>query len=297
MELFLNEWSALSLSDENTLPESLNFFGFWELLTLLKGKGVKKIYVPRDIRQRFLSYCLHSDNGDLQMLCYSFKSLLGDWTEGFAYAMQTADHPSLYSVFAGMSWSKDQPLVSLCLSANDSGDAVKGNIFRLAENGTWILYKQHQSVGNLYKDNLSAFQPFWEAYEFRECRQKNPEVEPVWNLEKTGNIMNSYGFPLATLSPGELMPLLEKAGTAIAECNGWVYDERVTKKNNSSRKHRVIFKSGHFKRKNSYLSIDFEHPDGCFELLDKYGCHLGERFFRDGSNTGAEISSSHNIEV
>ncbi len=46
MELFLNEWSALPLSDENTLPESLNFFGFWELLTLLKGKGVKKIYVP-----------------------------------------------------------------------------------------------------------------------------------------------------------------------------------------------------------------------------------------------------------
>lgn len=86
MELFLNEWSALPLSDENTLPESLNFFGFWELLTLLKGKGVKKIYVPRDIRQRFLSYCLHSDNGDLQMLCYSFKSLLGDWTEGSAYA-------------------------------------------------------------------------------------------------------------------------------------------------------------------------------------------------------------------
>ena len=109
--------------------------------------------------------------------------------------------------------------------------------------------------------------------------------------------MNSYGFPLAPLSPGELMPLLEKAGTAIAECNGWVYDERVTKKNNSSRKHRVIFKSGHFKRKNSYLSIDFEHPDGRFELLDKYGCHLGERFFRDGSDTGAEISSSHNIEV
>lgn len=47
MELFLNEWSALPLSDENTLPESLNFFRLLGTSDFVEGKrGEKDLCSP-----------------------------------------------------------------------------------------------------------------------------------------------------------------------------------------------------------------------------------------------------------
>lgn len=297
MELYLNEWSAGPLADGGYSVERCNPFRFFDLLKKLKDKGVSKVYFPEEVRQGFLSVCIHSGNQDLRNLALAFKPLLEKCAVCSEYAMTADGNDAFYSMFAGISWKAGLPLVCLCHSEADCEDMVPGTIWQGSEAGGWRVLKTAQTVGNLYDDNLASFASFWEQLAFRECSRKHAEQEPIWNFGEVNRIMKAYGFPLVGLESGELMAQLEKAGTEIAECNGWVYDERVTKNNNSDKVHRVIFKSKHFIRSNNYLSIDFEHPDGRFELHDKKGKHLGERYFRDGKDTGAKISSNHNIEV
>jgi hypothetical protein len=120
---------------------------------------------------------------------------------------------------------------------------------------------------------------------------------PVWATDLANDILVEKNFPLVSQVPDEKMEILTATGTRIAVLNGWILDQDVTSKNNKGAK-RLIFRPLNSRRM-AYISIDFRHGDGRFELFDRRGKHKGEVFFKGGGiipdtkdNTG-----NHDIEV
>jgi hypothetical protein len=85
-------------------------------------------------------------------------------------------------------------------------------------------------------------------------------------------------------------------GRKVAELNGWIYNHRVSAMNSTDKKRRIVFDSRRLFTgyKTTYLSIDMEGPDLCFELCDRHGYHLGE-VDRYGNVSNPE--QHHNLKV
>ena len=131
----------------------------------------------------------------------------------------------------------------------------------------------------------------------KKCKDINPLEKPMWNTDVTQKYHDEIKAQLdmAKDSPELKRALLLQHATAIANINGWVLDEGLSKKNSSGKVKRKVFKPGAFKKKNAYLSIDFEKPEIRFEHHDRHGAHLGEIDWK-GDPTD-DPKADHNIAV
>lgn len=109
----------------------------------------------------------------------------------------------------------------------------------------------------------------------------NPIDDPIWN-QNTGTILELLDLKKINLGEGQKEAFILKVGSMVAEMNGWVWDEQVSKWNKNSGQLRKIFRSSSGIT-TAYLSIDVEKPAGEFELFDRKGDykwpinHMGEK--------------------
>lgn len=127
-----------------------------------------------------------------------------------------------------------------------------------------------------------------------QCRLKNPQREPLWNQGVVQEVLKDVDF--VNGSKEEKKERYIRYGYRVAELNGWFYNRRVSAMNTTSKKKRIVFDSQRLFTGYpvSYLSIDLEGPDLCFELCDKRGYHLGEV---DRNGTVSEPEQHHNLTV
>lgn len=130
------------------------------------------------------------------------------------------------------------------------------------------------------------------------CKEHKALVEPFWNTAPTKKYHELIEEDLALMKQGQKdkIQTLLMHSEFIANINGWVKDEAMTKKNRSSNKIRRIFRPEFFKRKDAYLSVDVEKFDIRFELHDSRGRHLGEISWDNGQVTGRP-KTNHNLNV
>ena len=92
----------------------------------------------------------------------------------------------------------------------------------------------------------------------------------------------------------ELVAYAEEIGTKICIENYYIYEQELSKKEQSaSGKHRRIFSIINKDKKKQYISIDFAH--GMFEFLDEHGQHKGEFRFDGSYNSVPE--SNHSLKT
>ena len=127
-----------------------------------------------------------------------------------------------------------------------------------------------------------------------QCRLKNPQKEPLWNQGVVQEILKGVDF--ISGSKEEKRQRFIDYGRKVAEFNGWVYNRRVSALNTNTQKKRVVFDSQRLFTGYaiSYLCIDLEGPDLCFELCDKRGYHLGEV---DRNGVVSDPEQHHNLMV
>lgn len=127
-------------------------------------------------------------------------------------------------------------------------------------------------------------------------------IHPIWNA-KTKALLEEMQFPQSLEGRKEKISELKEVGELVAELNGWIKDNNITKYNRSKDHIRLIFTT--FSRPgDAYLSIDLKNPKGCFEHYDHRGQHLGEISFEDGkpiprgdSDTGKDTKGKHNLKL
>ena len=110
-------------------------------------------------------------------------------------------------------------------------------------------------------------------------------------------------FPQSLEGRKDKISELKEVGELVAELNGWIKDNNITKYNGSKNHIRLIFTT-YSRPGEAYLSIDMKNPKGCFEHYDHRGQHLGEISFKDGkpiprggSDTGKDTKGKHNLKL
>lgn len=125
---------------------------------------------------------------------------------------------------------------------------------------------------------------------------------PIWN-KKTEDLLKRMEFPQSIEGRKEKISELKEVGSLVAELNGWIKDNTITKYNRTKEHTRLIFTT--FSRPgDAYLSIDMKNPKGCFEHYNHRGQHLGEISFLDGkpiprggSEKGQDTEGKHNLKL
>lgn len=127
-----------------------------------------------------------------------------------------------------------------------------------------------------------------------QCRHINPQEKPLWNQGVIKEIL--VGIDFISGSKDEKRERFIRYGCKVAELNGWILNRRVSTLNSTATKKRIVFDSERSFTGSaiSYLCIDLEGPDLCFELCDKHGYHLGE-VDRHGNVNKPE--QHHNLKV
>lgn len=126
------------------------------------------------------------------------------------------------------------------------------------------------------------------------CRLLNPQKEPLWNHDVVDEILKGVDFIGG--SKDEKREKFINYGRKVLECNGWIFNSRVSALNSSEKKKRIVYDSRRMFTSTpiSYLCIDLEGPDLCFELCDRRGNHLGEV---DRNGVVSDPQQHHNIKV
>lgn len=127
-----------------------------------------------------------------------------------------------------------------------------------------------------------------------QCRLINPQKNPLWNQSVIQELLRGVDF--ISGSTDEKKGRFTIYGHKVAECNGWIYNKRISTMNTTKNKKRIVFDSQRLFTGYaiSYLCIDLEGPDLCFELCDKHGYHLGEV---DRNGDVSEPEQHHNLIV
>lgn len=131
-----------------------------------------------------------------------------------------------------------------------------------------------------------------------ECRKYNPLENPLWNKDASLAYHSSIEDRLAMIGadPRQKIAILGCVSETIAELNGWVKDENLSKINSNNGMVRSVYRSSDKYRKISYLSVDFEKMDVYFELFDKRGNHKGE-YKWDGELSDNPDSKTHKLKL
>ena len=127
-----------------------------------------------------------------------------------------------------------------------------------------------------------------------QCRQINPQEKPLWNQAIVKEML--VGVDFISGAKEEKRERFISYGRKVAELNGWIYNSRVSALNSTDKKKRIVFDSERLFTGYaiSYLCIDLEGPDLCFELCDRRGYHLGEV---DRYGKVSEPKQHHNLKV
>lgn len=291
MTIYLND---LSLAGGQGLLEDWDkFIAFNDLIDELIRIGQVSLVAPKDLWSMPLGGVnvttktksdgtpLPNDQGIFVQLVYrKFKPK----TQGEPLFSETEDM-AVASSSVGEAANNGAPVVSITFDEHYAQEKLEGWL-KLAGNDA--VKKDVNNIFSGSAKNLTFIT------DLTQCRLKNPQKEPLWNQDVVQKLLKGVDF--ISGSAEEKRQRFIDYGRKVAEFNGWVYNKRVSTLNTSSQKKRIVFDSHRLFTGYaiSYLCIDLEGPDLCFELCDKHGYHLGEV---DRNGVVSEPEQHHNLKV
>lgn len=292
MTIYLND---LSLTGGKGLLEDWDKFkAFNELIDELICIGQVSLVAPMDLWSKPLGGTnvpaktkidgtpLPSDQGNFVHQVYrKFRPR----TQGEPLFSEEEDM-AVVSSSVGAAAACGAPVISITFDERYAKDRLDGWL-KLAEKKEVI----ETSVNNIFSGSAKNLTFITDL---TQCRLKNPQEEPLWNQTVVQEILKDVDF--ISGSKEEKKERYITYGRKVAQLNGWIYNHRVSVMNSTDKKIRVVFDSQRLFTgyKISYLCIDMEGPDLCFELCDKRGYHLGEV---DRFGKVSEPEQHHNLKV
>lgn len=292
MTIYLND---LSLSGGKGLLEDWDKFkAFNELIDEMTHIGQVSLVGPKDLWNMPLGGInvasktqsdntrLPDDQGNfIQQVYRKIKPK----TQGEPFFAEDKDM-TVTSSSVGMAATCGAPVISITFDERYAKEKLEGWLKLAGKKDV-----QEVSVDNIYTgsaNNLTFIT------DLTPCRQKDPQKEPLWNQSVVREVLKDVDF--INGSQEEKRERFIRYGYRVAELNGWIFNSRVSAMNSSNNKKRFVFDShrSFTGNKISYLCIDLEGPDLCFELCDRRGCHLGEV---DRFGVVSAPEQHHNLQV
>lgn len=274
MTIYLND---LSLTGGIGLIEDWDKFkAFNELIDELIRIGQVSLVAPRDLWTKPL--------GDLDVASKTLRdgARLPDDQGNFIHQVyrkfkpQTQGEPffaedkdmTVASSSVGAAAACGAPVISITFDERYAKDRLDG----------WLKLADKKEVVEAGVNNIfsGSAKNFTFITDLMQCRLKNPQKEPLWNQGVVQEVLKSIDF--ANGSKEERKERYITYGRKVAQLNGWIENHRMSAMNSTDKKMRIVFDSRRLFTgyKISYLCIDMEGPDLCFELCDRRGYHLGE---------------------
>lgn len=273
MTIFLND---LSLTGGKGLLEDWEKFkAFNELVDKLIRIGQVSLVAPKDLWNKPLGGVdvpskttsdgtrLPSDQGNFVHQVYRKFRLKTHGEPLFSEYKDMADASSS----VGSAAVCEAPVISITFDERYAKDRLEG----------WLKLARQDAVESGVNNIFSgSAKNLTFITDLTQCRQKNPQEEPLWNQGVVQEVLKDVDF--VSGSKEEKKERYITYGRTVAQLNGWIYNHRVSAMNSTGKKMRIVFDSRRLFTgyKISYLCIDMEGPDLCFELCDRHGCHLGE---------------------
>lgn len=292
MTIYLND---LSLSGGKGLLEDWDKFkAFNELIDEMIRIGQVSLVGPKDLWSMPLGGVnvasktktdqtpLPDDQGNfIQQVYRKIKPK----TQGEPFFAEDKDM-TVTSSSVGMAATCGGPVISITFDERYAKEKLEGWLKLAGKKDV-----QEASVDNIYAgsaNNLTF------VTDLTQCRQKDPQKEPLWNQSVVREVLKGVDF--ISGSKEEKKERYITYGRKVAQLNGWIYNHRVSAMNSTENKIRIVFDSRRLFTgyKISYLCIDLEGPDLCFELCDRKGYHLGEV---NRYGTVSKPEQHHNLQV
>ncbi len=292
MTIYLNDLSFAG--GQGLLDDWDKFKAFNELIDELIRIGQVSLVAPKDLWSMPLDGVdvaaktlgdgtpLPNDQGNfVQQVYRKFKPK----TQGGPLFSETKDM-AVASSSVGEAAKNGAPVVSITFDERYARERLKG----------WLKHAEKKDVIEVGVNNIFSGSAKNLTYitDLTKCRLKNPQKEPLWNQSVVQEVLKGVDF--ISGSKDEKRQRFIDYGRKVAEFNGWVYNRRVSTLNSNTLKKRIVFDSQRLFTGYaiSYLCIDLEGPDLCFELCDKHGCHLGEV---DRNGVVSDPEQYHNLIV
>ncbi|MDE6156577.1 MAG: hypothetical protein K2F78_00350 [Muribaculaceae bacterium] len=293
MNIYFNDWSCAgqgSLKDHTT--EINDFISLLRALAstrictpVLDRKPTKLTLCDFAVSQchQAVDDCKESDFRSRILGIFNYFSIAGNLDSTHFFTKQDAHN----SVLLGNAHLHGCPTVSFCFDPLYASDTVVG-----MKNG------RVASVTNLYRaGEIDALAPM--LYSRADCATHKALEEPLWNKAATSEYMAKREAEITAAilaNPDAKISILQHHATIIANLNGWVYNETVSKKNSNSGQIRHIFKAADLIG-TAYLSVDFEKCNVFFELHNKRGKHCGEYKWDGSPSKNSDDEAHHDIKV
>lgn len=291
MTIYLND---LSLGGGNGLLADWDKFkAFSELIDELIRIGQVSLVAPKDLWQKPLGGInvpskVQADGtpvpADQGLFVHHVYRKFKPKAEGEPLFSEAEDM-AMCSSSVGEAAESGAPVISITFDNHYAKEKLDGWLKSAGKDAS------SASVNNLFSGsakNLSFIT------DLTQCRQINPQKKPLWNHVIVKEMLAGVDF--ISGSKDEKRERFVRFGREVARLNGWIYNSRVSAMNSTATKKRVVFDSEQLFTGYaiSYLCIDLEGPDLCFELCDKRGYHLGEV---DRYGNVSEPEQHHNLEV
>jgi hypothetical protein len=291
MTIYLND---LSLAGGQGLLEDWDKFNaFNDLIDELIRIGQVSLVAPKDLwsmplggvdvaaKAKIGGTPLPTDKGNFVQQVY--RKFIPK-TQGEPLFSETKDM-AVASSSVGEAAENGAPVVSITFDDHYAQEKLDGWLKLAGEDAV------KKNVNNIFTESAKNLTFITDL---TQCRQKNPQKEPLWNQSVVQKLLKGVDF--INGSKEEKRQRFIDYGRKVAESNGWVYNRRISSLNSDNQKKRIVFDSERLFTGYaiSYLSIDLEGPDLCFELCDKRGCHLGEV---DRNGVVSKPEQHHNLTV
>ena len=274
MTIYLND---LSLTGGKGLLEDWDRFkAFSELIDELIRVGQVSLVAPRELWSLPLggadvaSKTMHDGtrlSGDQGNFVHQVYRKFKPKTQGEPFFAEDKDM-TVVSSSVGTAAVCGAPVISITFDERYAKERIEGWLKQAGKETTLEAVVNNIFEGS--EKNLTFIT------DLTQCRLKNPQKEPLWNQDVVQEILKGVDF--VSGSKEEKKKLYITYGRKVAQLNGWIYNHKVSLMNSTPKKQRFVFESHRLftRYKNSYLCIDMEGPDLCFELCDRHGYHLGE---------------------
>lgn len=291
MTIYLND---LSLGGGNGLLADWDKFkAFSELIDELIRIGQVSLVAPKDLWQKPLGGInvpskVQADGtpvpADQGLFVHHVYRKFKPKAEGEPLFSEAEDM-AMCSSSVGEAAESGAPVISITFDNHYAKEKLDGWLKSAGKDAS------SASVNNLFSGSAKKLSFITDL---TQCRQINPQKKPLWNHVIVKEMLAGVDF--ISGSKDEKRERFVRFGREVARLNGWIYNSRVSAMNSTATKKRVVFDSEQLFTGYaiSYLCIDLEGPDLCFELCDKRGYHLGEV---DRYGNVSEPEQHHNLEV
>lgn len=265
MTIYLND---LSLTGGELLEDWDKFKAFNELIEELIRIGQVSLVAPRDLWDKPLGGVnvssksmsdgtpLPNDQGNFVHQVYrKFKPK----TQGEPSFSEDKDM-AVISSSVGVAAVCGAPVISITFDDCYAKERLNG----------WLKLAEKKEVIEVGVNNIfsGSAKNLTFITDLTQCRLKNPQKEPLWNQSVVQEVLKGVDF--ISGSKDEKRERFTTYGRKVAECNGWIYNRRVSTLNTKINKKRIVFDSQRLFTGYAicYLCIDLEGPDICFELCE-----------------------------